>query len=239
MPSISKKEPIKESPNPALTCGFCKKTYKTEAAFMVHLCVGKQRDLERDEKHARYGLQIFRRFYEVNHRTHAAKTWDDFIRSTFYNDFIKVGRYIATLNAVNAPSFVTFLVKSGLPVKKWTSPSVYETFIHELTKKETPETAVERNILLMQQWATQTENRWEDFFVKIAPSQATIWITTGRISPWVFYVCATSDQLLMRMSDEQLMLAGKYLDPSFWDAKIKQYPEEVAAIKAVFRELGV
>lgn len=237
MPST--KNTAKKVSDPSLTCSFCSKEFKRETTFMVHLCAGKQRDLEKDEKHARYGLQIFRRFYEVNHRTHKPKTWDDFIRSRYYNDFIKVGRYIAGINAVNPSLFVTFLVKSGLPVTKWTAPSVYDTFMHEHVKKETPDAAVERNLLLMQQWATETGNRWEEFFIKVSPNQAAIWVSTGRISPWVFYVCGTADQLLMRFSDEQLMMVGKYLDPIFWDAKIKQHPDDVEYFKGVFREAGV
>lgn len=224
---------------PEFKCGFCDKVLKTERAFLVHACAIKKRDLERDEKHVRYALQIYRKFYDANYRNQREKTWTDFIQSKFYNDFVKVGRYIQEINAINAPQFVDFLVKSGLPIAKWTSPVVYETFVRELAKQESPDAAVERNILLMQQWASDTGNHWTDFFRKVSPAQATLWIKTGRISPWVLYLTRSSQELFARLSPEQINIVSKYVDPDFWEVRMRRHKEEVDFLKTVFDEAGV
>jgi hypothetical protein len=239
MPSKPKKQTKTKKQEPEFKCGFCDKPMVFESGIIKHLCVGKQRDQEKDEKHIRYAYQVYRKFYAANWKGQKEKGWGDFIKSRFYNDFVKVGRYIQDINAINAPQFVDFLVRSSLPVKQWTSPVVYETFVHELTKKESPGAAVERNILLMQQWATDTGNNWTDFFKKVSPAQATLWIKTGRISPWVIYICASSENLLMRLSDEQVEIVSKYIDPEFWAVRMQGHKDEVEFLRAVFDEAGV
>jgi hypothetical protein len=237
MPSRKKTE--KPKAEPEFQCGFCKKGFAREQTLMTHMCVKKLRDMDRDEKYSRLALQIYCKFYEANWRNHKPRTWSDFIDSQYYNDFIKVGRYLQEINAVNLGQFIDFLVRSGQPVTKWTSPVIYETFIRELTKNESPDAAVERNILLMQQWASDTGHHWTDFFREISPAQATHWIKIGRISPWVLYLCGSAAQLFARLSPEQINIVSKYLDPEFWEARMRKHAEEVEFLRTVFDEAGV
>lgn len=196
------------------------------------------RDQEREETHVRYAFMIFKKFHEINHRG-KEKTWPDFINSKFYNDFVKVGRYIRDINAINAIQFVDFLVRSGLPITKWIAPSVYETFVRELTKRESPDAAVQRNILLMQQWANDTGNHWTEFFRKINPAQATMWIMGGRISPWVLYLAPSAESLFNRFSEEQINIVSKYIEPEFWEVRMKSHQDEVEFLRQVFEDAGV
>lgn len=237
-PTAKRKPKAKKAEPVGFVCGFCNKTFLREPAFVVHMCVRKQRDLEKNDKNVRMALQVYRKFYDTNTKGQP-KGWDDFIASRFYNDFIKVGRYIIEINPVNTPQFVDFLVRSGLPVNRWTSPAVYETYVRELTKKESPDAAVERNILLMQQWATENNQHWTDFFRLVSPAQATLWIRTGRISPWVIYITSSSEMLFNRMSSEQIELIRSYIDPGFWQLKMDKYPTEVKFLKQIFDEAGV
>jgi hypothetical protein len=221
------------------TCGYCNKTFRLENSLVVHLCPIKQRDISRDEKVSRMAVRVYIRFYELNAQRGKPKTWDEFIRSRYYNDFWKVGRYICDINAVNTPQFIDFLIRSSLPLKEWTSPAVYETYVRELNKKESPSAAVERNILLMQQWAADTGESWTDFFRKVAPAQATMWIKSGRISPWVLYISGSAPDLFERMSPEQLGMVRGYLDPSFWEIMINRHKEDVEFLRQVLDEAGV
>lgn len=230
-----KRKPRK--PKPEFQCGFCDKEFAHETGLLKHTCTKKLRDQARQEKPSRMAFEVYRRFYELN--SHTAKTWDDFVVSRYFVDFYRVGRYIVDINPVNAKQFVDFLIRSGIPVAKWVSPTVYETYIRELTKKETPDAAIERNILLMQQWAAETGNHWSDFFKLVSPIQATLWIRTGRISPWLLYIAAGAESLFLRMSDEQLKLIQGYLDPPFWQQQMDKYKEEVTFLKEIINDAGV
>jgi hypothetical protein len=231
MPSKNKVDQTKHA------CGFCGKVFSHERTLQVHMCSIKERDLARDEKYPRMGFRVFYRFFVFT--TKKTKTWDEFIRSRYYNDFYRVGKYIVEINAVNTPQFIDFLIRSTLPIKQWIDPVVYETYVRELNKKENVEAAVERNILLMQQWASQTENHWTDFFRKVSPAQATMWIKAGRISPWVIYITDSAAGLFERMSPEQLNMVKGYLDPSFWEIKIRNHKEDTDRIRMILEEAGV
>lgn len=235
--SNPKKPKPRKKAEPEFFCGFCKKEFKSERTLMTHMCVKKGRELEKDDKNVRMGLRVYARFFELVQRS--KKSWDDFLQSQYYNDFVKVGRHIIDTNPVNTPQFIDFLCTSTRPVKEWCTQAMYETYIRELTKRESPDAAVERNILLMQQWATATENHWTDFFRLVAPSQATLWIKTGRISPWVVYICESSDALLNRMSPEQFTMIQTALDPDFWKLKMDKYQEDVDFFRKTFREVGL
>jgi hypothetical protein len=223
---------------PTFACGFCNKEFKRENSLAVHMCPQKMRNSSKDDKNSRMAFRIWLRYYEVSMRQ-TNKTWDDFIRSQFYNDFLKIGKHINEINAVNTPQFIDFLIRSGIPLTKWTHQAVYETYIRELTKKETPDAAIERCISLMQQWAGSTGEHWADFFRKVAPAQATLWIKSGRLSPWVIYLSGSSAELFDRMSPEQLGMVRGYLDPSFWSIKIDRHKDEADFFRQVLDEAGV
>jgi hypothetical protein len=220
-------------------CGFCNKEFVAERTLMTHMCVKKLRDLDRDEKYSRMALHIYRKFHEANWKHQKEKTWGDFINSRYYNEFVKVGKYIQEINAISPMLFIDFLIRSRQTVNKWTNPVMYETFVRELTKNESPDAAVKRNILLMEQWATETGNHWTDFFREVSPAQATLWIKNGRISPWVLYISSSSQDLFERLSPEQINIVGKYLDPGFWEARMQRHKEEIDFLRTVFDEAGV
>lgn len=218
-------------------CPYCKKEFQSETPLIKHMCAKKDRELEKDEKHIRMAYQVYAQFYRLNQKQE--KSWGDFRDSRYYNDFVKVGRYIIDTNPINVGLFIDFLVKSGRPVLDWTKQSMYELYIRETIKKETPCAAVERNILLMQQWATTTGNDWSDFFRMIAPAQATMWIKSGRISPWVLYICESAEELMVRMSPEQIGMIQSNLDPDFWNLKMDKYPDDVKFLRETFKEAGL
>lgn len=228
-----------KAPESEFRCGFCDKAFVAERSLMVHSCVQKTREMERDEKSTRMGLSVYLKFYEKNCPGAKQRTWTDFRTSKYYNDFVKVGTYITEINAVNATMFIDFLVTSTIPIAKWRSPLVYEHYLKQLLRDETPDAAIQRNIMLMQQWATDTENDWNEFFKKISPVQAVSWMRSGRISPWLIYISGASDQLTSRFSPEQWALVETYLDPNFWEVKMNRHKEEVEFFRQTLAEFGL
>jgi hypothetical protein len=220
-------------------CDFCKKIFARESTLFAHMCDKKYRSLNRDEKYVKLGFMVYCRFYELSYQSSKPRTYDHFMESRFYTSFTKFGRYLLHINAINPTEFIDFVIKAGLPINRWESSMVYETYIRELNKKETASAAVERNILLMQQWATDTNEPWCDFFRKISPSLATLYIRSGRISPWVLYTASSSGALLDRLSNEQHDLIKDYVDPKFWKIKFERHRDDVSFLKQLLEEAGV
>ena len=203
------------------------------------MCEQKRRWLDQDLKPVKLGFTVFKRFHDVNYRGRKEKTYEEFMHSQFYTSFVKFGRYLLNLNAINPKEFIEFLIKTEVKLAKWESPVVYETYVRELNKKETPEAAVERNFLLMQQWANDTGEEWTSFFRKINPNLATQWIRSGRISPWILFTASSASDLFSRLSEEQLALVQKNIDPDFWEIKLRKSKEDVEAIREELDRAGL
>ena len=228
-----------ESASPDLTCEYCHKSFSLEKTFLVHMCELKRRWLDQDTKYVKLGYMVYKRFYEVNYRHQKEKNFDDFMRSQFYSSFTKFGRYLLNIDAIRPKEFIEFLIKQGVKLDRWESPRTYEAYLRELNKRETPAAAIERNFMLMVQWGEETGENWTDFFRKISPALAVHYIQAGRISPWILFTASSAGDLIGRMSEEQLALVQKNIDPDFWGVKLKRAAEEVDFIRQQLDDAGL
>ena len=138
-------------------CKFCGKSFQREKTLIAHMCEQKRRWVNKDAKYVRLGFLAYNRFYEISSPTSKKRTYENFAKSKYYIGFTKFCIYILNVNAIDAEKFIDFVIKSGVKLDKWTSDAVYETYIRELNKKETAERAVERGILLIQQWGREND----------------------------------------------------------------------------------
>jgi len=138
-------------------CQFCKKSFKREKTLAVHLCEQKRRWINRDEKYVRLGFLAYNRFYEITQGATKQKTYEHFTKSNYYTGFTRFGKHTLEINAIDPERFIDFVITNSIALDKWCSDAVYETYIRELNKKETAERAIERGILLMQQWSREND----------------------------------------------------------------------------------
>lgn len=219
-------------------CEFCKKSFTRESSLINHMCERKRRWLWRDERYIRIGFMAFQKFYQLSLKSKKLKTYEEFMESKYFTAFTKFGRHIENIVAIDPNGFTEFLIKGNVKLDDWVNEIWYESWTRELAKKEDPMKAVERNILLMEQWGREYDENWVDFFRKVPPSQATLWIRKGRISPWLLY-SGVGQPLFDRMSDEQLGLVKEWINPMFWLSKIRDNQEEVEQIRQILTEAGV
>jgi hypothetical protein len=182
---------------------------------------------------------VFRKFYEISYRSSKPRTFQDFMDSPHYTGFIRFGRYLHEIQALNPESFVEFLIKAEVPMKNWEMGIVYEQYVRELAKREPADAAFERNILIMKQWETDYNEPWYDFFRKVNTNTATALIRAGRLSPWLLYTADSASDLFARMSEEQIELIKQYLTPVFWERKLAEQKEDVDFIRGLLQSAGI
>lgn len=141
----------------------------------------------------------------------------------------------------NPLDFVDFLIRVEAPLDRWIDANYFGRYIHERNKNEKPLEAIERNILLMQQWSVGSGEPWWDFFRKISPVRATEWIKKGRISPWMLFLAASAADLLDRLSPEQRGIVNEAIGWDswgwkFWTDKIARHQAEVDEFRVILRE---
>lgn len=242
MPSTSSTR--KSLPKPARAasehvCEFCRQSFVRESTLLHHSCEPKRRHLQRDEKPVKLAFIAYQKFYAQSLRRKTPPTYDAFAKSKLYTSFVRFGRHLMELNAVNPLGYIDFLLRIEATIDRWLSPTLYDTYIRELNKNETPMDALERSLGLMQQWATESNQDWRDFFRKIEGPLAALYITNGRISPWVLFIASSAQDMMQRFNAEQLAMIERSIDPQFWRLKIERHHQDVETIREVLAEYGI
>ena len=113
---------------------------------------------------------------------------------------------------------------------------MYQKYAVEIIKKEGVETALERSVNTMVEWAEDKSAPWNHYFVHVSPNRAVWHIKDGRISPWLILNCKSGKELLSKFNDEQLSMIYHIVDPQHWAVRFKRQTSDVQLVKDVAKE---
>ena len=154
------------------------------------MCEKKRRHLQKDEKRVQLGLYAFQRFYEISMKGKKQKTYEEFCASPYYNAFVKFGSFVNNVKPLYPQKYVDYVVTSGVKLDHWCREEMYEKYAIELIRKEGVETALERSIMTMMEWADEQDNAtWNHYFYYVSLNRAVWHLKDGKISPWLVLNC--------------------------------------------------
>lgn len=204
-----------------------------------HICERKRRYYARNDKATRMAFNAFQRFYKTKMGARIAPDINKFEDSAHYTAFINFGRWIVNNNVLNPLGYMDYLLMIEQPMSRWQEQPLYETYVRELTKSETPQDAMERNFALMEAWAMDSGHEWTDFFNDVSTNQAALWIRSGRLSPWILLTAPTAQKLIERFNSEQLEMLAQSIDLKFWSTKFERHKVDVAILRETFDEINL
>jgi len=220
-------------------CKYCLSNFTQEKTLAVHMCEQKRRHFAKNEKSTLAGFQTYNRFYQLTQNIKENKTFDEFAKSSYYNAFVKFGSFLSNVNPLYPDQFIDYVVKSGVKLDHWTKEGLYEKYIIELIKTEHVETALERSIKYMEDWAKDNSSVWNHYFNYVSTNRATYDIKDGKISPWLILNCSTGKLLLSNMRDDQLSSISNIIDPEFWVRKFKKQSFDLDLVKRIVQEANL
>lgn len=220
-------------------CTYCDKTFAKERTLQVHLCEPKRRHLQRDEKWVVNAFLVFQRFYQIHQVNAKSKTYSDFCKSSYYNAFVKFGRFMMHINPLYPEKYIDYIITSRIKLDHWAREDLYETYLIDITKSEPVESALQRTIATMMEWAEEQNAQWSDYFRLVNTNRAVQHIQAGKISPWVVLGCPAGKKMLSSFSDEQLQMCEKFIDPSFWTNKFKNYKADLLFVEETAKEARI
>lgn len=224
--------------DPDFKCHFCKKVFVHEASFLKHLCEQKKRHIDRDLPHVRLGFLAYRKFFKFNYRREP--DFEHFRKSRHYGVFCHFGQYMLDVRASNPMEYAQFMIEKGasVPIDRWSTDAAYETYIRHRNANESPGTAVERAVRLIEQWSVESGHALTDFFRLIPTPLAVDFIRSGKISPWMLYATRSGQDLLARFNREELNIVSTYVDPVLWKRRINYHQKELRKLQTIFNEIG-
>ncbi len=217
-------------------CEYCGQGYTREKTLAVHMCQPKRRFLQRSEKRVQLGLYTFNQFYKLSAGAKKEKTHDDFDKSPYYNAFVKFGSFVNNVRPLYPEKYIDYVVTSGVKLDHWCREEMYETYAIELIKKEGVQTALERSIMTMMDWADENNSVWNHYFNYVSLNRAIYHIKDGKISPWLILNCKSGKQMMGKLNDEQLEIIYNIMDPQHWARRFQKQIKDVATVKEVVKE---
>jgi hypothetical protein len=200
------------------------------------MCEKKRRALQKDEKRVRHGFYAFQRFYKLSAGSKKEKTYEEFCKSQYYNAFVKFGSFISNVRPLYPEKYIDYVVTSGVKLDHWCRDEMYEKYAIELILKENVETALERSITTMVEWATENNSVWNHYFNYVSPNRAVWQIKDGKISPWLLLNSKTGKDMLSKFNDEQLDMVYHVINPEHWALRFRRQVRDVELVKQVVKE---
>ena len=223
-------------------CKYCEKDFRKESSLAVHLCEPKRRWQQEKEVGVQLGLKAYLRFYEVTQGSARLKSYADFVSSPYYNAFVKHGRYCQSIRCINFANFLDWLLRNNKKIDNWCSDKLYEEWMHDYLRKEAVQDALERALKEMQDYADDhpdLKNGFSDYFRYGNSNRVVHHITTGRISPWIVYNCASGVDFLGNLSEDQVAMVMPWIDPDHWQRKFTDYLADTEWVKDILQKAGL
>jgi hypothetical protein len=217
-------------------CEYCKTGYTRESTLLAHLCEKKRRALQKDEKRVKLGYIAFNQFYKLSAGAKKDKTYEEFCKSTYYNAFVKFGSFVSNVRPLYPEKYINYVVTSGVKLDQWCREEMYQTYAIDLIKKEGVETALERSVQTMVEWAEENNSIWNHYFNYVSINRALWHIKDGKISPWLILNCKSGKDLLSKFNDEQLSMIYHIVDPQHWALIFKRQKVDVQLVNDVVKE---
>lgn len=220
-------------------CNHCSKSFMQEKTLVAHMCERKRRALQKDEKRVQAGYMAFNRWWQLAQGAKKQKTYDEFCDTSYYNAFVKFGSFINNVSPLYPDKFIDYVIKSGIKLDHWCRDELYEKYLFEAVKTEPVESAVQRSIQTMMEWADNHKAEFSHYFNYVSLNKAVHDIRNGHISPWVILNTSTGQTMVRNMSDEQLDMIAPAFDVPFWLRKFKELPADTMLVKEICREAGI
>ena len=219
-------------------CKYCEKGFKKESTLAVHLCEPKRRHQQQNEKGVQIGLNAYLRFYEMTQGSAKFKTYDDFAKSPYYNAFVKFGRQCVNINAINVERYIDWLLKNNKKLDHWAKDSMYDEYLQQYLRTEALTDALQRAINYSISWGEEKGCEPHDVLRYGNSNTVTYAISTGKISPWIIYNCASGQAFLENMNTDQMHIVWPWIDSDFWQKKFRDYPADQAYAEEILRQAG-
>ncbi len=175
-------------------------------------------------------------FYRIGTNAKGEKSFDEFASSQYYTAFVKYAKYCIELRVDDVPEYTRWLLKNQVRIDRWTSDRNFSAWIKTRLKTESADRAIERTILFMHEWAKETKHEWNEYFRLVAPNLAVFHICSGKISPWVMYSSSQAQELLEKLSTEQIQMVTDYIDPYHWQRVMKTHAEDFKWAEGIMEE---
>lgn len=206
-----------------MTCDYCKKQYKSEAALTKHFakCEPYKRLMNRfDEpnKDAHYLWSITIKRNNIEYET--------FEKHRDYNLYVNFTKHCHENGWLFVRNYGKWLLDNNVKYSQWKHRSVYEKFIRGFIIEENPRDAFVRSFEYV-----LTTGYYGSFMNEYPVGKVLDLIDTGKISPWLFMLAENRDKFFHRVTDIHFEHFNKSMNIDLFVSKAKRYEKTLMDIR--------
>lgn len=235
---MKKSKATKETEETNFSCEFCNRKFLREKTLVTHICEYKHRWVERDKRGNQIGFQSFVQFFQKHTAAKKVKTYEEFIKSTYYIAFIKFGNYCLETNVLNVSRYVEWLLRDNIKIDNWGTDTNYTKFLIEYLRTEDPFDAIARSVTTCNEIAEKEKIQVNDVLRYGNPNLICHAITMGKISPWLLYRSDSGTQFLDKLNQDHVRIVIDYINPEQWALKFRRDPDVATAISTTLLQSG-
>jgi hypothetical protein len=192
--------------------------------------------MQRDEKRVQNGFYVYNRFYKITQNAKKEKTYEEFVKSPYYNAFVKFGSFMSNVNPLYPDKYIDWIIRSEVKLDKWCVEALYDKYVVDLIKSEPADTAFERSVNTMITWGTKHSAGWNHYFSYANVNKIVYDIRDGKVSPWILLNSDNGVRALQNMNDEQLQIIAPMVDIEFWSEHFRKHKSDLEFVKNLIKE---
>ena len=221
-------------------CKYCDRGFVKESTLLAHMCESKRRWEQKDDPHVRLGQQAYIIFFKQTQPNSDKLKYGDFVKSNYYNAFVKFGRFLIDYRVVNTKRYIEYVINSKFKLDRWCTEQYYLDWLSGYLRTEHWEDALTRSLVTMDDWAEAAgENiQSKSYFFANSSNKIVQDIINGRISCWVIFNTETGKEFLSKLNEEQVTLVYDYIDPDYWRQYFIKFNKESKIVKETLKEVG-
>lgn len=221
----------------AYSCKFCIKEYKTQRGLDNHVCRNMEIAAEYGDLEMLKTYELFAFWFQYNgFSKKKAKTFNEFLKSPYFKEFVKMNAAIKGVYMFNKKDFVVWLSENKIPIDHWARNSIIERYKTDHDRRGRGLDHFNKTIENIVLWCDIKNYAYHQFFEHISVSDAMLWLQSGKLSPWYFLNTDKINLLWARMSEAQLEFMLSFIDIDYWEARFKVNQTEVQTIKDIIND---
>ena len=222
-------------------CRYCGRSFVRETTLSSHVCERKRRFQQEREIGVQWGLRAYVLFYQTT-QSGKARSYEDFVDSNYYTAFVRFGRHCHSIHCVNFANYTQWLLKNNKKIDHWCSDALYAEWLFDYLRRESVKDALERSMETMIDYMhehPEYRNGYRDYFRLVNENRICYHLSTGRISMWAVYNCESGQEFLGRLTQDQITSIMTFIDPDFWQSKLRDFPDDVDFCRNVLKLAGL
>jgi len=220
-------------------CGFCEKSFVSEANAIKHECKGMIREAQFISLNGQIAWGYYKKWLTLQRRR-AVCSGTSFKKSKYFNSFYEFVEFKHKVNIPDVDIYMELMVNVGISPTFWTRDEAYRKYLTHLTYNTPIKTLAEITISTLFDIADVMNVDVSEVFNALEVNDIIQLLRQRTLSPCILLNSSKFAYFYKnRTTAEERTIISTIVDPKSWEKRLNNNKEDVATLKKYVTELGL